>query len=62
MAKYTYTVTVTVPDGPTYIKSLNGRDGAMALTSTMADIVMRERCDYEEDYGFDYTVEWEAVK
>ena len=73
MAKFTYMVTVTVPDEPMQVSEytdyedvfIDGFDEAtdQSLCSpfALAKIVMASRLGYDEDYGFDYTVDYEAV-
>lgn len=46
MSKFYYTVSVDIPD--------DHKNNPQNL----ADQVMAERLDHDEDYGFDYTIEW----
>ena len=48
MNKFIYLVTVEISDN----QNLNN-------VENLADQVMNERLDFDEDYGFDYTIEWE---
>ena len=74
MAKFTYLVTVEVPDEP----QVPNDDGIAEFycvvqeghplkyqpleSDELAEVVMRERLGCDEDYGFDYTVDYEAAR
>lgn len=65
MAKFIYLVTVEVPDEPVvlgdeYERWYQDEDNSVGPVG-MSQIVMLERLGCDEDYGFDYTVEYEAV-
>lgn len=70
MAKFTYLVTVEVSDESItaperYVDEASWIDDKGDLVTPylvseqMADIVMSERLSCEDDYGFDYTVDYE---
>ena len=70
MAKFTYLVTVEVPDEPQQTTQYEVIDfyGDPSLDHTQkfsapkrADIVMAERLGCDEDYGFKYTVDYEVA-
>ena len=57
--RFTYKVTVTVPDE---VQTVYHHDIWQNLgPESMTGIVMMERLSFEEDYGFDYSVEWERT-
>jgi hypothetical protein len=61
-----YTVTVTVPDKPVEIGDFYPvvRAGELATPQDMAQIVMTERLDPEDDYAytFAYTIAYELAE
>jgi hypothetical protein len=68
---FTYKVTVTVPDEPAVLGEDYSRwedvffddpdAPAQVSSQSMAGIVMAERLGCDEDYGFDYRVNYEAL-
>ena len=70
MAKFTYLVTVEVDDGDVEITDWNtsefygdgdGMSGETFPADTRAEIVMRERLGCDENYGFEYSVDYEQT-
>jgi len=67
MAKFTYLVTIEVSDDDLVPSDDNIREfycgeaedeiGSFS-PATLATIVMQERMGCDEDYGFDYTIDW----
>ena len=62
MAKFTYLVTVEVPDESTMVQENQYEDTETPHSPReMADQVMAERIYFEEEYGFPYTVDYEVA-
>lgn len=69
MARFVYKVVVDVPDDSIAVENEDiilgwsidlDKDGKFS-PPILADIVMSERLVYEEDYGFDYELDWHRV-
>jgi hypothetical protein len=55
MARFYYLVYVDVPDNDLVLRDEVGSFSP----ETLANIVMQERMGCDEDYGFDYTIDYE---